>query len=79
VHTFRQVMCDMLTDYGYMDMSKVFPYPKFKTAWYEFLKLLDIDMSDGFMCSTCSTSPAVIVCDGNFCGIPKENVDVATK
>ena len=64
MHTFHLVLCDVLKDYGYNDIATVFPYEKFKLAWYSFLKLLDIDMSTGFICSTCRDEPDIVVCDG---------------
>ena len=64
MHTFHQVMCAVPKDYGFSDVDQVFPYEKFKLAWYSFLQLLDTDYSNAFVCPICSSTPDVIICDG---------------
>ena len=64
MHTFYQVTCDVLKDYGFKDVDQVFTYEKFKLAWYSFLQLLDKDFASAFMCPICSSTPDIIICDG---------------
>lgn len=40
------------------------PYKLFRSAWYAFLNLLDIDFSSyGFQCKTCGVCPQVVIMD----------------
>lgn len=64
MHTFHQVACDVLVDYGFQNVRQVFTYSKFKLAWYTYLELLNTDYTQGFICSLCSCKPDIIVCDG---------------
>lgn len=63
MHTFHQVLCNVLADYGY-EAQSVFAYDKFRMAWYTYLNLLDIDLNQGFSCSICTAQPDIVVCDG---------------
>lgn len=44
---------------------------KFRYAWYEFLRLLDITFAEGFSCPECGTIPGVVVMDGVSLGMRK--------
>jgi hypothetical protein len=39
-------------------------YNHWRSAWYAFLQLLDIDFTAGFECPTCEGDPQIIICDG---------------
>lgn len=53
---------------GYPQFSKVCGYGKFVESWYAFMKLLDVDVGQGFCCDTCGPNPEVVVCDGTSLG-----------
>ena len=40
-----------------------FKYHHFKSACYSFISLLDIDLSSGFQCKSCGTSPSTVIMD----------------
>lgn len=71
MHSFHQVTCEMLEDFGYGQVRKIFPYNKFRLAWYAFIDLLDIDMNNGFCCPVCSTTPDLVICDGTSLAFQK--------
>lgn len=41
-----------------------FKYHHFRQAWYSFIRLLDIDYSEGFCCNLCGNHPSTIIMDG---------------
>lgn len=55
-------------DEGNTDFRQLFPYRYFRMAWYAYLKLLDINMDDGFMCKDCGPNPDMILCDATSIG-----------
>lgn len=61
---FHKTWCLIQLDYGNDLFPKVMTYKKFKHAWYGFLSLLDVDISSGFMCPHCGSSPNIVICDG---------------
>ena len=71
MHTFHEVTCDMLTEYGYDNVKSVFPYEKFRLAWHAFLNLLDVDMTIGFTCPECAATPEIVICDGTSLSFQK--------
>lgn len=45
-------------------------YNQLRYAWYSYLKLLDINYSEGSICPECGPTPNIIVCDATtvaFC------------
>ncbi len=53
------ILCKTQEDLGNEDFSTKFSYNHFRMAWYAFARLLDIDLSEGFMCTTCGDHPSV--------------------
>ena len=41
-----------------------FQYNHFRTSWYSFLNLLDINYSSGFFCEKCGEVPHTVIMDG---------------
>ena len=62
----------MINEYFLTNFRKEFSYPKFLEAWYAYQKLLDIDLTKGFCCDVCGTSPDLVVCDGTSLGFRRE-------
>lgn len=54
------------------DLPKVFSYNNFRTSWYAFLSLLNIDMPNGFICTECGAEPQIILMDATSLGFRKE-------
>ena len=42
---------------------KLFTYNHFRSSWYSFLNLLDIDMKKGFICEQCGAQPDTVLMD----------------
>lgn len=42
---------------------KLFTYNHFRSSWYSFLNLLNIDMEKGFMCEQCGANPDLVLMD----------------
>lgn len=59
-------------DAGNPSFSSTVGYHHFRSAWYAFLSLLDIDFSEGFQCITCGNDPQVIVMDATGLSFRKE-------
>ena len=71
MHTYHQILCDVLIEFGYKQVKAVFSYERFRRAWYAYLDLLDVNLVDGFMCQHCSTDPQIIICDGTSVAFQK--------
>jgi hypothetical protein len=41
-------------------------------AWYAFARLLDIDLSEGFICTTCGDHPSVVIMDATTLSFRKD-------
>ena len=63
--TEHSVLTMMHEDTGNPSFSKMVSYNHFRVAWYAFLELMsvDINFSDGFLCSHCGSYPSVIIMD----------------
>lgn len=70
---FHNVRTTMYTEYGILErihkdvgdipLDTVFSYNHFRLSWYAYLNLLDIDLSLGFSCKVCGTTPEVVIMD----------------
>lgn len=47
-----------------INLKETLNYNHWRSAWYAFLQLLDIDFTAGFECPTCEGDPQIIICDG---------------
>lgn len=69
---YRSWAWDLISSDGCMVLS----YQVFLHAWYEFLKLLDINsyIEDGYRCPLCLNAPEIIVCDGITLGLGRQHL-----
>lgn len=70
IYTQYCVLVKAHEDAGNYSFGKEFTYNHFRWSWYSFLKLLDIDIPSGFMCSDCGVSPDIVLMDATslaFC------------
>lgn len=63
MYTEYSVLSKVHEDAGNKDF-KLFTYNHFRSSWYSFLNLLDIDMEKGFMCQNCGLQPDIVLMDG---------------
>ncbi len=52
--------------------KKIVHYKYFRSAWYAFLNLLDINFLEGFQCATCGVCPQVVVMDATALSFRRE-------
>ena len=38
-------------------------YSHYLSAWYAYMELLDVDLTEGFQCSKCGTTPDLVIMD----------------
>ncbi|XP_038077318.1 uncharacterized protein LOC119745165 [Patiria miniata] len=84
---FYSVWVQMQNDAGHSSFASQLHYNKFVWAWYGFLRLLDIDYHEQFICreQTCGAQPDIIICDATHLSLRKDlslwkdNVPKATK
>ena len=67
------VLCQMHDDCGH-NLTSTFTYNHFRSGWYHFLRLLDINMDGTFQCPLCDTSPSVVIMDATAMAFRKECV-----
>ena len=53
-----------MQDAGLQQFKPLFSYNMWRSTWYGFLGLLDIDYPSGFCCPICGYTLDTIVCDG---------------
>ncbi|KAL3868521.1 hypothetical protein ACJMK2_041322 [Sinanodonta woodiana] len=73
IFTEYTVLCKMHTDAGH-DIPGKLSYSDFKSAWYSFLDLLEIDYTSSFVCSHCGPDPDTVVMDATSLSFRKELV-----
>ena len=54
------------------DFESNFTYNHFRFAWYAFLKLMDINYSEGFKCTHCGSVPSTVVMDATSLAFRKD-------
>ena len=55
-----------------MSNVEIIPFPMLRKAWNAFVRLLDIDYSNAFVCQDCGMNPDIIICDGTDVGMKKD-------
>ena len=61
-----------MQDAGLQQFKPLFSYNMWRSTWYGFLGLLDIDYPSGFCCPICGYTLDTIVCDGTSLAFRKE-------
>ena len=59
-------------DSGNPSFSSTVEYYHFRSAWYAYMSLLDIDYSEGFKCITCGNDPQALVMDATGLSFRRE-------
>lgn len=72
IFTEYQVLCQTLSDAGYVDIGEKMTNQDFKCAWYAFLDLLDINYENSFQCPHCGPDPDTVVMDATSVAFRKE-------
>ncbi|CAH1786457.1 unnamed protein product [Owenia fusiformis] len=72
LHSFYQTWVADMVSYGYIDFENVFLYNHFRSSWYAFLDLLELDYQEMFSCPKCGDTPNTIVCDGTSLSFRKD-------
>ncbi|KAL3868428.1 hypothetical protein ACJMK2_041236 [Sinanodonta woodiana] len=73
IFTEYTVLCRMHIDAGH-DIQGKLSYSDFKSAWYSFLDLLEIDYTSSFVCSHCGLDPDTVVMDATSLSFRKDLV-----
>ena len=63
MYTEYRILEKTYADVGDIPLKTIFTYNHFRLSWYAYLSLLDIDVSLGFSCKVCGTTPDVIIMD----------------
>lgn len=72
IFTEYSVLREMHYDSGNTMFSSLISYHHYRTAWYAFLHLLQIDYHSGFMCQSCGAQPEVVIMDATSLAFRKE-------
>ena len=59
-------------DAGNDHFQSIVTYSSYLSAWYSYITLLDIDYTEGFMCSQCGHCPDLVVMDATALSFRKE-------
>lgn len=62
MYTEYSVLSKAHEDAGNKDF-KLFTYNHFRSSWYSFLNILDIDMDEGFICEQCGAQSDIVLMD----------------
>ena len=62
---------------GNSEFRKFLNYCNWKESWYNFLRLLDIDLKENSQCTKCGVVPKEIVCDATSLGHQKKFASIA--
>lgn len=54
------------------NLEGVFSYNHFRLSWYHYLRLLDVNVLDGFECSLCGEFPSVVIMDATDMAFRKD-------
>ena len=74
MYTYHTVVRKHLDELGF-DTS-VFSYDKFRTSWYNYLRILEIDYQTAFSCSECKDNPEIVLGDGTAFGFQLKYMDI---
>eukprot|EP00794_Sanderia_malayensis_P001542 gene1542-1705_t len=72
IYVFHTIYIREKEEDGYGNLAKGLTYNKFKSSWYAFLRLLDIDYALGFECKVCKNHPSVLIMDATSLSFRKE-------
>ena len=72
IYTQYSVLVKAINDTGFSGFSSHFTYHHYLSAWYSFLKLLDVDFTTGFICDECATEPDTIIMDATSLAFRKD-------
>lgn len=72
IYTGYTILVKAHEDGGNPGFSSTVEYYHFRSAWYAFLSLIDINFSEGFQCTTCGNSPQVIIMDATGLSFRRE-------
>ena len=64
MYTEYTVLQKMHSDTEEQMVLNAFKYNHFRSAWYSFISLLDINYSEGFCCEKCGVNPRALIMDG---------------
>lgn len=67
MYTFFQIWTRRqasVEDPGAVAFTEHCNYNRFRSAWYSFLRNLDMQIDDAFICTHCGSHPSILVCDG---------------
>ncbi|XP_066928489.1 uncharacterized protein [Clytia hemisphaerica] len=77
IHGYYQVLQTLQAGSGNSSFNKFVSYNNFRCAWYGFLKLLDISLSDNAKCNICGSAPDTVVCDATSLGHQRKFLSLA--
>ncbi len=72
IYTEYCVLSKAHEDAGSDSYKSVVQYKHFRSAWYAFLDLLDIDYTKGFQCVKCGLNPKTLVMDATVLSFRRE-------
>ena len=72
IYTEYCILAKAHEDAGNHTFSSTVQYKHFRSAWYAFLALLDIDYSRGFQCTKCGPYPQTLVMDATGLSFRRE-------
>lgn len=72
IHTEYTVLVKAHEDAGNSAVADTVHYNHFRSAWYAYLSLLDIDFDGGFQCAICGTHPQAIIMDATALAFRKD-------
>ena len=74
LHTFFNVWQERNVDAGNFAFHQLIDYNSWRFAWYAFLRLLDINYHQGWICPRCGPQPDIIVCDATSVAFQRQFV-----
>lgn len=74
LHTFFNVWEQRNFDAGNINFRQYIDYNSWRFAWFGFLRLLDINYKEGWLCPLCGQEPNVVICDATSLAFQKQFV-----
>ena len=74
MYTEYNILKDLHHDLGNYNFATVLSYKSFRSGWYSFMNLLELDYSEGFFCNTCGFEPQIVVMDATSLAFRKHMI-----
>lgn len=72
MYTEYSVLKELQLSLGNLHFSAIFTYNDYRLAWYSFMKQLDINYDEGFVCPLCYSQPCAVIMDATSLAFRKE-------